>query len=257
MQRKFFLFIVLGLLIWLPPQLTGATLPTERQCCKIAPGDPNTFPSINASPVIHAGSTPIDVIVDGSFEVGSPNPNWNEASTNFGTPLCTIDSCGTGTGTGPKTGDWWAWFGGIDIFEEGSLSQTVNIPPGCTAMLNFQFENKVCSNTSDFLEVRVDGNQVWIIYASNPYCGNFGYSPINIDLSKYADGGFHLIEFHSITYGPDVTNFFVDDVQLILTPSTTAMPIPTINGWGIMIMSLVILMVGIIAMRNYSTTKRA
>lgn len=50
---------------------------------------------------------------DSGFEAGTPNPYWTEASINFGSPLCTVATCGSGGGTGPHTGSWWAWFGGI------------------------------------------------------------------------------------------------------------------------------------------------
>ena len=43
---------------------------------------------------------------------------------------CTA-ACGTGGGIGPRTGTWWAWFGGIpDAVETGSMSQDITIPAG-------------------------------------------------------------------------------------------------------------------------------
>ena len=62
-----------------------------------------------------ANATLDQLIQDGSFEAGSPNPFWTESSTNFLTPLCTLADCGDGLGTaGPRTGLVWAWFGGVD-----------------------------------------------------------------------------------------------------------------------------------------------
>jgi len=54
-----------------------------------------------------------DVIQDGSFEAGTPNPFWSESSTAFGSPICSVGLCGSGGGTaGPRTGSYWVWFGG-------------------------------------------------------------------------------------------------------------------------------------------------
>ncbi|HEU0041526.1 MAG TPA: hypothetical protein VFQ15_04155, partial [Jiangellaceae bacterium] len=153
-----------------------------------------------------------NAIVDGSYEAGPFSGNWNEFSTNFGTPLCDVGSCGTGTGTGPNTGLIWAWFGGIPAFEEGSTSQAVTIPVGATT-LDFYLEIPVGSgNGVDFLEVTIDGIQEYLVLESaGPY---LGYALQQVDISGYADGGVHTIDFHSICTGTDVTNFFVDDVSI-------------------------------------------
>ncbi|HNS03001.1 MAG TPA: S8 family serine peptidase, partial [Anaerolineae bacterium] len=156
-----------------------------------------------------------DVVQDGSFEVGTPNPYWTEASLNFGTPLCDVPSCGTGTGTGPLTGDWWAWFGGIAAYEAGSVSQSVTIPSGGPATLSFWVEQYVCSGAAaDYLEVNMDGTQLWTTTAADPACGTLGYRQVTLDVSAYADGGAHTLEFNSEIFGSGNTNFFVDDVML-------------------------------------------
>lgn len=163
----------------------------------------------------------IPQVIDGSFEAGSPNPYWTEYSLNFGTPLCTIASCGTGTGTGPLTGDWWTWFGGIATFEEGSVSQSVPIPLGVTT-LEFWLEMIVCDSPSDYMEITIDGTQVYLVDGSSPLCGVLGYSQQQVDVSAFADGASHTLEFHSEVFGTNAgnTNFFVDDVSLLepLTP---------------------------------------
>ena len=158
----------------------------------------------------------INQVQDGSFEAGTPNPYWTEASTNFGTPLCTVAACGAGTGTGPRTGQWWAWFGGIAAFEEGSMTQQVTIPAGATN-LTFYTEAIICASPNDYLEVEIDATQVFLMTGADPQCGVLGYAQEVVDISAYADGGVHTLTFHSITTGVGNTNFFVDDVEL-LTP---------------------------------------
>jgi uncharacterized repeat protein (TIGR01451 family) len=154
---------------------------------------------------------------DGSFELGTSTPYWAQASTNFGTPLCTTSACGTGGGTAlPHTGAWWAWFGGIDVFENGAVSQNVTLPVG-TARLRFQLWIGARSgNGSDFVRALVDGNPVFAAIESTP--GYNAYTPVDVDVSAYANGGAHTLRFESITFGSGVTNFSLDDVSLEWCP---------------------------------------
>lgn len=170
-----------------------------------APGAPN-----NAVPTAPLA----EQIQDGSFEAGTPNPYWTESSTNFGSPLCTVAGCGTGQGTGPRSGTWWTWFGGAIAYEEGSMSQVVTIPVGATVLTWWQ-ENFACSGSAtDYMEVNVDGTQVYQILGNDASCGVLGYTQKSVDISAYADGNTHTIEFHSETFTATPTNFFVDDVSL-------------------------------------------
>lgn len=158
----------------------------------------------------------VNNVQDGSFEAGTPNPYWTEASTNFGTPLCTVAACGTGTGSGPRTGQWWTWFGGIATAEEGSMTQQITIPVGATD-LTFYTEAIICASPNDYMEVEIDSTQVFLMTGASPQCGVLGYALQTVDISAYADGGTHTLTFHSVTTGAGNTNFFVDDVEL-LTP---------------------------------------
>ena len=61
----------------------------------------------------------------------------------------------------------------------------------------------------------MDGNQVWTTDATDAACGTPDpYAQISVDVSAYADGGSHVLQFHSITQGTSTTNFFVDDVDI-------------------------------------------
>ena len=179
-------------------------------------GVPQRLSHIGIQPPAKPNTKPlVDMIADGSFEAGSPNPEWTEYSSNFGSPLCTIAGCGTGTGTGPRTGDWWAWFGGINTYEEGYVYQDVTITPGHPT-LSFWLENYVCDSADDYLEVLVDGTQVFLTDGANPACGVLGYALKTVDLSAFADGEVHEIRFHSEIFATNGigTNFFVDDIAL-------------------------------------------
>jgi hypothetical protein len=159
-------------------------------------------------------------IEDGGFEAGSPNPYWDETSTNFGSPLCSVATCGTGGGTGPYSGAWWAWFGGISaLAEDGSVEQSVTIPAGSSATLEFYLEINA-ANTTGYLRVSVDGDQLF--EATQADAASYGtYKLVTLNVSAYADGSAHLIRFDSSTdAGAGPTNFFVDDVCLTVEGST-------------------------------------
>jgi microcompartment protein CcmK/EutM len=152
-----------------------------------------------------------NAVAEGGFEMGGAS--WAQDSLNFGTPLCTAGGCGVGGGTGPNSGDWWAWFGGIMAFESGSVSQSVVIPSAASDM-TFWLEIPVSSaNGEDIMEVSVDGN-VLATYtdADGPF---IGYVQQTVDVSGFANDMAHTVEFSStITGNGGFTNFFVDDVAI-------------------------------------------
>lgn len=162
-----------------------------------------------------------NAVVDGGFEAGLFSGNWAESSTNFGTPLCD-GACGFGGGTGPNTGSFWAWFGGIPAFEEGAVEQLVTIPVTATT-IDFFLEIPAASNNgTDFMEVTIDGSQIYLALESDgPYVG---YLPVSVPLGAFADGGSHSVEFHSICTA--LTNFFVDDVSI----NSVSIPCPQPPG---------------------------
>lgn len=180
----------------------------------------NTSTFTNAPP-------PAQLLADPGFEAGTPNPSWTEASTNFGSPLCTVAGCGTGTGTGPQTGTFWVWFGGITALEVGSVEQSVVIPAG-SATLNFGYESFVCGagGAADFVRALIDGNEVWRRDATSANCGVLGYANQTVDISAYATGVSRVVRFESSQ--STGSNFFVDNVTVNTTSGATCTaPIPT------------------------------
>ena len=158
--------------------------------------------------------TPLAVgaIDDGGFEAGTPNPYWSEGSDTFGTPLCTITDCGgTGGGTGPNAGNWWAWFGGTVENESGWLYQSVVIPAG-TASLSFYLEIPIAEAISRF-ELYVDSDSVFVATDSSQ-AQYATYTKVTVDLSAYADDNSHLVDFVFSKVAGGLSNFFLDDVTL-------------------------------------------
>jgi hypothetical protein len=161
----------------------------------------------------------VETVSDGGFEGGTPSVAWTEYSLAFGTPLCTVAVCGLGGGSGPHGGTWWSWFGGYDGYEIGSITQTITIPVG-TATLGFWLEIPVCAGEiTDSLVVTIDAAEVISFDNADPACEVIGYVQHSIDVTSYADGGVHTLEFVGEVFGngpptQSVTNFMVDDVSL-------------------------------------------
>jgi FG-GAP-like repeat/Calx-beta domain/Domain of unknown function DUF11 len=216
----------------LPSLMPGQALPIVLTMLSVAGGpqtiqasvagpQPDGFPGDNAASVTTQFlGTCQERLQDGSFELGTSTPFWGQASTNFGTPLCTVGLCGNGGGTaGPHSGSWWAWFGGIDVFEQGALQQSVAVPVG-TATLRFHLWIGARSgNGADFLRALIDGTPVFAVTESTP--GYASYTPVAVDVSGFANGATHQLRFESTTFGPGITNIAVDDVSLEWCPFAT------------------------------------
>jgi len=150
-----------------------------------------------------------NVVAGGGFEEGKPNPYWDEASTNFSSPLCDA-SC---SGPDAHAGDWYVWFGGIDDADEtGSVEQTVTIPAGGKASLNFWLMMGVNAGTGS-MRALLDGNELFKVTEAD--ASSYGeYKQVTLNVGAYADGNAHVLRFESTTYEGGITNFFLDDVAL-------------------------------------------
>lgn len=181
------------------------------------------------------------IIQDPGFEAGPFGGVWTESSTNFGSPICDIGLCGTGTGTGPNSGNFWAWFGGTSAFEEGSVSQSVTFPGNSFITLNFNIEMIVCGGDA-FMEVLVDGNQEFLVDETSPLCGNLGYSLQSVDLSAYS-GQTVSLEFHSIVNQSSAanSNIFLDDISVDVVAAGPPPVIPSLQTYGIIALILSLL----------------
>ncbi len=180
----------------------GNTVPGDgcSDTCQVEPGWECTDPI--------PPTQPMNVVADGSFEAGTPNPSWAEASTNFGSPICSQGTCG---GPPPSDGTYHVWFGGIPAYEAGSVEQSAVIPATATT-LDFDLTVGVCDSANDYMRVRLDGNQV---FTTDPCtAGPAGTESVNI--GAYADGAAHALRFESETFATNGSNsnFFLDNVVI-------------------------------------------
>lgn len=158
-------------------------------------------------------------LIDPSFETGSPSGAWTEASTNFGTPLCTVATCGTcGGGCSAYDGDWFAWFGGAGgAVEEGLMTQAVTIANGTNATLSFWFAIPTPGPAiaDDVFEVRMDGNVIWT--ANGTQGADYAaYTLVSVDISSYTDGQTHSLSIYGLQSTVDATNFIVDAFNMVI-----------------------------------------
>lgn len=205
---------------------------------------PSATPTASSTPTPAPSCTPTERVADSTFENGNPWTGWTvQTSTNFGTPICDTMLCGTDGGTAvPFAGDNWVWFGGIAAAETATMGQTVTIPAGAPATLNFQMRvGKVTTPFTDILTVKIDGATITTF--TEPSVAESTYTLRSFDVSAFADGGSHAVLFTYTGTTSGAANFNVDDVSLIaggacLTPTPsnsptntpTATPPATISG---------------------------
>ncbi|MCC6840144.1 MAG: T9SS type A sorting domain-containing protein [Flavobacteriales bacterium] len=164
-------------------------------------------------------------ITDGSFEAGIGAGTWTEASVNFGTPLCNAAACGTGGGAAvPRTGEVFAWFGGLgDASEMASVDQSAFIPSGTTANLLVYVKIPASGDgtANNYLKAFVDGNEVGAVTAvdSATYAD---YTLWSVQIDSYADGSNHNIKLEGKENGTAVFNILADDIALEVDGSVVA-----------------------------------
>ncbi len=187
--------------------------------CDIANGTPDCNSNGIPDSCELWGKSRTNLVQDPSFEAGTPNPSWTEFSTNVGTPLCDATSCGTGGGTaGPRTGTWWAWFGGCGssctLPEVGTVDQTIVVPSSSSATLElYLWIGAASGDGTDYFKVKMDGNVVFTALENDlTYAG--GYTLVSINVSSYANGGSHVLRLEGVQNTATATNFNVDDVSL-------------------------------------------
>jgi hypothetical protein len=162
----------------------------------------------------------VNLVDNSSFEWGRFGGAWTEYSLNFATPVGdVVDFGSTGGGTGPRTGNYWTWLGGIDAYEVASVAQILELPPGADTLL-FHLEIPACAVSGvDTFRVEMDGIDIFITDNFDPICDTVGYQAVLIDLSGFDDGGLHSLVFKGEVFGEgppgsEITNFFVDDIQI-------------------------------------------
>lgn len=163
-----------------------------------------------------------EILLDGGFEErSSGNPSWKQASLNFGTPV--VEDLATA-----HTGAIYALFGAYAGQEIASLEQTVTIPRGDATLNYYLVIDNYGANPSDMMRIFMDGVTL-AEYDPGDEAAFVHYTPVQIDVSGFADGGNHVVRFECTVHGSSIgfSSFSVDDVSLKVCPRTDEDPTPT------------------------------
>jgi hypothetical protein len=183
--------------------------------------------------VTDSGScSPIQLLQDPGFELTDntafpyTNPAWAGTSTNFVTPFCDEFGCGNGGGSAsPHGGTFWVWLGGAGALPETStVSQSVVIPAGDTRFLNFWLWIGATGDGSTNLDVLVDATVVTSF--PEPNFPDAAYTQRGVDISAFADGALHTIDFVYTSPGSASSNYSIDDVTVDCVPAPVVQPLP-------------------------------
>ena len=149
------------------------------------------------------------VVKDGGFEAGSPNPYWNESSILFYANISNDSDAA-------HSGDWLVWFAGGNEYggsDSPSVSQDIIIPEAWNATLNFQLWI-YNADVYGILMVYIDNEPVFTSYHTDDKF-YWGWNEVTADVSSFADGMSHTLEFFAfISAEEGQTEFLVDDVSI-------------------------------------------
>jgi hypothetical protein len=172
----------------------------------------------------------VELVVDGGFEasdVDGDSPAWVEADSLLVTPLCDPDLCGADLA---RTGDWFAWFGGLpNAGHSASVSQSVTIPAGTTALSYWLQSDGGTAPFNATLTVKVDGTTVKTY--TEQAAPDADYSQQLVNISAFANGAAHTLSFSYLNGAAGLTSWFMDDVSIetTLSPATTGTPAVTVT----------------------------
>ncbi|HFQ93454.1 MAG TPA: peptidase S8 [Anaerolineae bacterium] len=208
--------------------ITWSVMAAERGEASVA-GELSVVENVGVTAVT---LTPANLIRDGSFELGIPNPEWAEFSSPiFTTPLCNAASCSSANLA--RAGSYWAWFttNGV-VTETGYVSQTLVISNAGSAILDFYLSLPTVSGSEaslfraslddDVLFELTDTITNWTAYA--------GYTLVSRNVTGYADGLTHTLRL-SATVAPGAS-YYLDDVSLTVSDAFVYLPAILNNSCG-------------------------
>ena len=156
-----------------------------------------------------------NLVEDPGFEGGTPSEAWDEASEVWGTPICDT-GCTEDPGAVPFAGEWFVWFGGLEDGQTDTqwVAQEIEIAPD-TAHLRFRLAiSGDDANGDNIMAVELDDETVFMVTDLDE--GNYdGYQTVDVDVSAFADGQSHRLRFIAEFPGTVLTNFFLDEVELV------------------------------------------
>lgn len=155
---------------------------------------------------------------------GAGGPEWSSTSTNFGTVLCDVSSCGNCGG--PCIPNGGAWFGGTQSEETGTLSQSFNVAVAGNAYLKFFRKVPKKGTPADSLIITIDGVRVF----SEATDDSIGvYTEVSVNFGNLSADN-HTLLFNSRKISAGNCNVLVDDITLWVGNNAGTSEIDFSNG---------------------------
>lgn len=202
----------------------SATVRAWTLSCPAASTLPDPIFANGFEPGAAPACMPAQLLADPSLEAtasdGQSNPSWGSTSSSFGTVFCSAGICqNDGSNPAPRTGSFYAWFGGAEGAETSTLTQTVSVPAGAARHLNF-FLRRARSTAPFTATLAVRANGQLLRTFDEPATTEPAYLARSIDLTSFATGQSVQLRFeYQNPAGGGVSNFFVDDLTVDCAPT--------------------------------------
>lgn len=195
------------LIVWLVglPENHGGTA---------AGSDVPTAPGTVYLPLVQRACAPVELIQDGGFEAGLPNPAWQTSSNVFSDILDDTPDPPSHSGT------WKAWLGGADLVQE-SLWQTITVPTGTVGLqVSYWWRVSTLEPTHPFdtltVQIRdVQGNPLEMLETLTDGDAAPDWQQSVFTITTAYAGQTIQLAFVAETDDTNPTSFFVDDVSVL------------------------------------------
>ncbi len=132
---------------------------------------------------------PDNLVMDPIFDSGDLELYWADSISSPGNLLCSADTCEDGT---PYLGAYWVHFYARVTDDVLELGQEIRVPEATLATLTYQYA--AVSEAQGYVGVYFSGVLVDEINLPADTTGGV-YQERSVDVSAFADGGTHLLEF--------------------------------------------------------------
>jgi len=165
-------------------------------------------------PLVQRACMSVELIRDGGFEAGLPNPAWQTSSS------ISSDILDDTPDPAPHSGMWKAWLGGDDLVQE-SLWQMIAVPADTVSLqVSYWWRVSTLESTHPFdtLTVQIrdaQGNPLEVLETLTDGDAAPGWQQSVFTISTVYAGQTIQLAFVAETDDTNPTSFFVDDVSAL------------------------------------------
>jgi len=165
-------------------------------------------------PLVQRACAPVELIQDGGFEAGLPNPAWQTSSNVFSDILDDTPA------PAPHSGIWKAWLGGDDLVQE-RLWQVITVPTGTLGLrVSYWWRVSTFEPTHPFDTLAVQilddaGNPLETLETLTDGDAGPDWQQSVFTVTTSFAGRTIQLAFVAQTDDTSPTSFFVDDVSVL------------------------------------------